>query len=267
MRTLFILSIASGYGGAERSMEIVLRHLPPDVAVHIYAESDLHIERLLRPGAMPPHARLVRLPATGTLWGRRLAALRLCLDVRIHRPQALLVNTHRSALVAAMAAKVIKNLGQLCSLYVRDFLWRDLDYIFERLAGARVIAPSRVVAQRIGYLNPFFIEPLGRASFEVIPDMVEMPAGDVRYDGPMLHLATINPWKGHADLVLALGELKRQTMPRCVRVCRDSSRLWIWAIAMSCSLTCPTRTPCSGPAGRWSCRRFPTPAGPRLLAA
>jgi glycosyltransferase involved in cell wall biosynthesis len=125
-----------------------------------------------------------------------------------HHPQALLINTHSSALVAAMAAKWIKNLGQRCHLYVRDFLWRDLDFIFHRLQGARVIAPSRVVEKRIGYLKPFFLEPFGMSKFEVIPDMVEMPSGGVQYDGPLLHLATVNPWKGHLDLMLALSELK-----------------------------------------------------------
>ncbi len=210
MRTLFILSIASGYGGAERSIEIMLRHMPPGVAVHVYAESALHIERLMRPGGLPQPVRLVRTTGSETLWGRRRAALRLVRDVLKHRPQAVLVNTHGAALIAAMAAKVVADLGPRSILYVRDFLWRDLDYIFGRLSGARVIAPSAVVAQRIGYLTPFYLTPVGLSSFEVFPDMVEVPSGDVHYDGPFLHLATINPWKGHIDLMLALHELKRQ---------------------------------------------------------
>jgi glycosyltransferase involved in cell wall biosynthesis len=211
MRTLFIISIASGYGGAERSIETFLQHLPSDVNVHIYAESQLHIERLCRAGALPKSARLVRAwPSTQNLWGRRLAAMRLIADVRRYHPQAVLVNTHSSALVAAMAAKFMKDLGRLSTLYVRDFLWRDLDFIFDRLQGARILTPSQVVTQRIGYLNPFYMTSPEDASFGVIPDMVNIPSGPVRHDGSLLHLATINPWKGHADLMLALHIVKSQ---------------------------------------------------------
>ncbi len=218
MRTLFILSIASGYGGAERSIETILQHLPNDVKVRIYAESPLHIERLSLAGAIPKGARLVKIMVTTqTVLGRRLAAMRLAVDVCKYQPEVVLVNTHSAALVAAMAAKFVKGLGHRCTLYIRDFLWRDLDFIFERLSGASVITPNQVVIRRIGYLNPFYLAPVGLSSFDVIPDMVLIPSGEVCHDGPLLHLATINPWKGHADLILALHALKLQG--RIIQAC------------------------------------------------
>lgn len=213
MKTLFILSMASGYGGAERSIETILQHLPPDVSVHVYAQNPLHIERLSRPDCLPKWARLVRVANTQTVSGRRLAALRLIWDLLRHQPQAVLVNTHSSALVAAMASKLIHDLDSRCTLYVRDFLWRDLDFIFERLARARVVTPSEVVAQRVGYLSPHYLLPLGLCAHGVLPDMVNLPRGEVMHDGPLLHLATINPWKGHADLMLALATLRDRGHP------------------------------------------------------
>jgi glycosyltransferase involved in cell wall biosynthesis len=211
MKTLFILSIASGYGGAERSIETILQHLPADISLRIYAESPLHIERLTSAGVMPKGAQLVKIMVTTqTVWGRRLAALRLAMDIRKYQPEVLLVNTHSSALVVAMAAKLFKGLGTRCTLYIRDFLWRDLDFIFERLSGARVITPNQVVTKRIGYLTPYYLKPFGSSSFAVVPDMVNIPFGEVSYEGPLLHLATINAWKGHVDLILALHTLKLQ---------------------------------------------------------
>jgi glycosyltransferase involved in cell wall biosynthesis len=135
-----------------------------------------------------------------------MAALRLAMDVRRHDPAVILVNTHAGALIAAKAAMTIPDLGSRCFLFVRDYMWENLDHIFGRLGGARVLVPHRSVAERNGYLAPFHIGP-GAASWTESPDMVEISDVPVSFDGPMLHLATVNPWKGHADLMLAMERL------------------------------------------------------------
>lgn len=210
MRQLIVLSMAAGYGGAERSMELILRHAPADVVLKVYAESPFHLQRLSRAGALPRGAKLVRVADTGSKWGRRQAAMRLALDCLRHPEAVLLINTHASALVASMAARLVPELGRRSHLYVRDFLWSDLDFIFSRLAGARVLVPSSAVLERRPYLAPFHVQPIGPAVCSVIPDMVGIPSEPVRYDGPLLHLATVNHYKGHVDLMLALHELKSQ---------------------------------------------------------
>ncbi|WP_313514286.1 glycosyltransferase family 4 protein [Pseudomonas sp.] len=210
MRTLFILSIQSGYGGAERSIEIALRHLPEEVRVVVFTQSEAHRERLLQPGALPANGRLIHVRASERASGRRIAALRLLLEYLRYRPDAILVNTQRSALIAAMAARFMRPLARRCHLYVRDFLWQDLDFIFARLPGAPLLLPNAVVMQRLGYLSPMHAAPLGASPWSVVPDMVEIPAGEVSYDGPILHLATLNPWKGHIDLALALHHLRQR---------------------------------------------------------
>ena len=216
MKRLFILSAATGYGGAERSVELVARQLPEGIEATIFAHNAEHIARLARPGGMAPGARLIRLGTIDALAGKRRAVLRLALEYLRHRPDAVLVNTHASALLAAMAAKFVPALGARCHLYVRDFLWEDLEYIFGRLTGARVLAPSAAVPARCGYLHPLFIEPFGAAPCDVVPDMTEIPSGPVSYEGPLLHLATVNPWKGHADLAMAVWRLREQGLPAVV---------------------------------------------------
>lgn len=208
MKKLFILSIASGYGGAERSIEIILRHLPPDLMVRIYAENNLHLEKLMQPDALPPNGKLIRIKDSSSLWGRRKASLRLVADCLLHPDAAILINTNTSARIAAMSAKFMPSLGKRCYIYIRDFLWQDLDYIFSRLPELMIFLPSASVTKRLGYINPFYLQPTGPAPFSVIPDMTTVPPGQVTYDGPFLHLATINPWKGHVDLMMALKILK-----------------------------------------------------------
>lgn len=217
MTRLFILSIATGYGGAERSIETMLPHFPSDIEVRVYAAHPEHIRQLSRPGLLPPNVKLICLPEKNSIANNRMAMLRLSADYLRYRPKAILVNTHMSALIAAMVAKLIPDFGRRCHLFVRDFLWEDLDYIFGRLSGAKVLMPSAVVGERIGYLNPFYFSPSDATRCRIVPDMVDLPAGDVSYDGPILQLATINRWKGHADLMLALRHLKAKTSPVDVR--------------------------------------------------
>ncbi len=208
MKTLFILSMASGYGGAERSIEMILRHLPADLNVRVYAENQLHLDQLRQAGAMPPNGKLIRIGSSATYWGKRKASLRLLYDCITHPDAVLLINTNTSALIAAMTAKFLPSLGKRSHVYIRDFLWEDLDYVFSRLPGLQVLLPSASVSKRLGYLAPFYLQPTGPAPFAVVPDMALLPSGPVNYDGPFLHLATVNPWKGHVDLMMALKLLK-----------------------------------------------------------
>jgi len=208
MSNLFVLSIASGYGGAERDLELLMQHLPTGTALHLYAENGEHHARLASPGVLPGGARLIRLAATGTLASRRIAALRLVFDYLCYRPQSILLNTQASALIAAMAAKYLPEIGKRCHIFVHDFLWDELPYVFGRLTGARVLVPDSCVIERCGYLAPFYVEPFGAFPYAVLPSPVTLPHGPVCYNGPILHLATVNPWKGHVDLLMAIHQLK-----------------------------------------------------------
>lgn len=208
MTRLFIISVASGYGGAERSIEIIARHLPDEIETSIYAAHPEHIARLEAVARTRSNLRIRTLSARPRLLFRQLAALSLLADFRTHAPDAVLINTHASALLCAMVARRAPQLAERSALFVRDFLWQDLDYIFSRLPASRVFVPSEVVAERGGYLFPFHVGPNGR-TVTVIPDMVDLPApSPAPHGGPFLHLATVNRWKGHAELMLAAHQLR-----------------------------------------------------------
>lgn len=206
MAPLFIVSLEAGYGGAERSIETVLQHLPAHLTARVYAQAPEHLaelKRLAHPDALGQRLQVVPVSNCFTAWGRKRIALRLAYDVWRQRPQAVLLNTHMSALVATMVARLLPDLGRRCCLYVRDFQWRELDLIFGRLRGAKVLVPSQAVLQRWGYLAPVHVAPWGPAPVRVLPCMVALPSGPCGYDGPFLHLATVNPMKGHMDLMQA----------------------------------------------------------------
>lgn len=216
MKKLFLVSVASGYGGAERCIELIARHMPTDIRVWVFAQNAEHITELRRPGVLSPHITLIRIGQTRTLQGRYWAALRLAFEYLRQRPDKMIFNTHTSALLAAMVSRFIPEIGRLSYLYVRDFLWTDLPYIFGRLAGVRVLVPNEVVIERAGYLSPWYLAPTGRASWKALPGMVEIPHDLPSYGSTFLHLATVNPWKGHVDLILAVQKLSARGIQVCV---------------------------------------------------
>ncbi len=215
MSRLFIVSVATGYGGAERSIEIIARHLPPQLSTTIYASHPEHVARLRDAADGRENLRIRRLRADDDAFTRRVEAMKLVIDDSRRQPQAILANTHASALLCAIAARVRPSMAQRTSLYVRDFLWRDLDYVFSRLGSSKVLVPDPVVLRRLGYLAPSYLRE-GHGEVTVLPDMVELSDRPVSYDGPVLHLATINPWKGHHHLLLAASRLKRAG--RCIEL-------------------------------------------------
>lgn len=162
MSRLFIVSIATGYGGAERSIEIIARHLPEEVETTIYAAHPEHIANLDAVARLRSNLRIRPLSATPRLLPRQLAAQILLGEFKRQTPDAVLINTHASALLCSMVARREPRMAERSSLYVRDFQWRDLDYIFSRLPRGPVLVPNEVVAERTGYLFPFHIGPNGR---------------------------------------------------------------------------------------------------------
>jgi hypothetical protein len=132
----------------------------------------------------------------------------------------VLANTSVSARILAAAARWLPSLGARSFVYVRDFLWPDLGQVLQPLVGATILVPSQVVLERPGYLEPF-VAPRGPLRALVVPDMVELPAQGAASlplaAGPLLHLATVNPWKGHATLISAAALLQGAGTPVLIR--------------------------------------------------
>lgn len=211
-RRLSVLSVAHGYGGAERSLEILLRHAPADLDITVYYANADHFAELSRFAPANARLRLVRLSASEGNWSRRLAALRLVRDLRRTTPHPLLVNTMPGAVLAAMAARYVPDLGADTALFIHDFQWHGLARVFSRLSGARIFVPHRVVLDRLGYLNPWHL-PQGAQAPVIIPAMIEATTPATRFDGPLLHLASLNGYKGHTDLLVAARHLLQAGTP------------------------------------------------------
>ncbi len=213
---LLVVSVSPGYGGAERSMEIILRHLPPGQQAAVLAESPLHLHALRQ--IARPSLHITAVASTNAAAFDRAVQRFIALYLQL-RPSAVLANTGVSARILAAATRWLPGLGARSFIYVRDFLWQNLGQVLQPLAGATILVPHQVVLQRIGYLEPF-VAPRGSLRALVVPDMVELPAPAATAPppgGPLLHLATVNAWKGHTTLISAARMLLAAGTPVRIR--------------------------------------------------
>ncbi|MCW5773976.1 MAG: glycosyltransferase family 4 protein [Rhodospirillaceae bacterium] len=204
---LLLISAGTGYGGAERCLEIVLRHLPPHIRVTILAESRLHLAALAAQAR--PEVEVVVVDTT-TPEAIRDAARRLAWAWLRLWPRAVLTNTQLSARLLAAVPPWLRGLRCRSFVYVHDFQWFDMEALFARLERATVLVPDRVVLERPGYLDRF-VRPGGRRRAVELPCPFELPAeapGEPPPDAPFLHLATVNPWKGHTHLIEAVAKAR-----------------------------------------------------------
>ena len=206
-RKLLILSAAPGYGGAERSIETIVSHLPDNFEVHVLAESSMHIEAL----AACRHSGLI-VHRVDTRDGEMLAQAAFTLMsvwIRV-QPDVIIANTYDSARILSRARRLLPEIDRKAFIYVRDFLWGSIDRLLARLPNAAIIVPHEVVLERPGYLTRTAAD--GRRVY-IMPDMAIVEPDAPPHStgaGPMLHLATVNPWKGHSDLLEAVAEIHRR---------------------------------------------------------
>ncbi|WP_245431228.1 glycosyltransferase [Rhodoplanes roseus] len=206
-RPLVIVSVATGYGGAERNIEILLPHVPAGRTVVVFACNPYHLERLHRidrPGLEihavdAAHDSFVR--DAGRLLMQRCLAL---------RPSAILGNTLDSLRILVHAARRLPGLDARCFVFVHDFLWRDYEPLLASLPRATLLVPDRSVLEKPDYVGRF-VRPHGALRALVVPNPVDVPGAtpEAAPGAGFLHLATVNGFKGHVHLARAAGRLRK----------------------------------------------------------
>ncbi len=199
MRTLFVFSNASHYGGAEKSIEAILPELAREYRILVFAENQRHVEALN--GLNLGKGRVIAL-AGGNGPGTWFATVRRVRGY-MHRfsPDAIIANTNKAGLLAMFAQRTSK--GSVPALvFVRDFLWRYKRIIFSGLRSSVVVAPSEAVAS-----HPAWHRILSGVNVRVISDAV-LPAQDTfsplnEASSMVLCLANIARWKGLHHLIAA----------------------------------------------------------------
>lgn len=204
---LFILSVATGYGGAERNIETLLPGLAAERTVVVFASNPRHLAELEKIGH--PGLELHRVDAARDGFAESAAELML----RLHddfRPSAILANTLDSLRILARCASGRRDLAAKSFFYVHDFQWSGYGPLLQAMAPATLLVPDRSVLDKPDYISRH-AWPHGPLRALVLPNPVRIPPvapEPLAADAPFLHLATVNPFKGHmllADAAAMLG--------------------------------------------------------------
>ena len=203
--TVFILSNMREFGGAERSIGTLMPYLAAAAEVRVFVENDQHFQLLSR--IQNPRLRLVRTAkGNSPLAFARTLSLLLYYFVK-ERPQALLANGHKGAVMLALLSCVTFWASPRRGVIIRDPSYDHLGFVVRRLKDAVFFAPTQMIFE----LQPYLDRGLGRCRTEVIPNAVEIPESapesaveNANYIGCC---ARIVPMKGIQLLIRAYGLL------------------------------------------------------------
>jgi glycosyltransferase involved in cell wall biosynthesis len=208
-RPLFILSVAGGYGGAERNIEILLPRILRTRRVVILAANPYHLARLWEfpPANLEIHAVDAARDSFVREAGRILIPRYLAL-----RPSAIFANTLDSLRILSHVAGRVPEIDGLAFFCVHDFQWRDYEALLAVLPRATLLAPDRCVLEKPDYIGRF-LQPDGPLRARVLPNPVDLPEAEPRplaADAAFLHLATVNGFKGHRHLAEAAALVRKR---------------------------------------------------------
>lgn len=199
---VFVFSNASHYGGAEKSLELMLPALAETFTLTIFAEHKRHVGALT--AMRLPGAGIVALPE-----GNRPAAWRQSIGVARERlaaqkPRLLLTNSNKGAMLAAVLQR-IEPAAPPALVYIRDFLWKHRRFILRALRDFEVVVPSAAVTDHPGWrklLAPHKTNVIANAATCPPEAALETDPGPT-----ILCLANLARWKGIHHLIRAYARL------------------------------------------------------------
>lgn len=206
MKSLFVLSNASGYGGAEKSIEVFISHLSNRYNITIFVENHTHIEELksIKKEKQASYEIVSLSEGKGIL-----TTIKNCFQIykqcREYRPEYILANTNKAGFYLAILSYLGITNNKIF-LYIRDFQWKYLEFILEKLQKAYILIPSGAVLEKEEYLFELVREKKVFAVADPCSERTELNGiGKCKY---ILCLANLSKWKGINYLVSSYEKCK-----------------------------------------------------------
>lgn len=198
METVLILSIAGGYGGAEKSIEIIIQRLAKTHRVIVCVEDDQHRKTLKEMGLTNLQIIPIRKSRRNILFN----LVKIFQLLHNHKLRMCLANTNKGAYYLALLSLVTQIDMKNLLIYVRDFQWRYLRFITYFLRNAKYLLPTQALLDKDDYIKRY----INKENFFITGDPVlinqaiEQESEENDY---ILALANIAYWKGLIYLLKA----------------------------------------------------------------
>lgn len=201
MKTYLILSCATGYGGAEKSLELLAAELAKNGRVIVFAENDRHIKAL---NQIQGNISVVRLH-TGKSPVTIISTLRTVLKYyHKYKDAYFLSNTNKGAFYMALLKAFVSLPQKRMIIYIRDYQWKYRKFIFNKLNHANYAIPTASLLEKENFLKKY----ISADQVSVTGNPVKLP-DDPKINGTndyFLLLANISRWKGIIYLLKAYDE-------------------------------------------------------------
>lgn len=201
MNKLLVLSNANGYGGAEKSLESIVKELVKKYDVYIIVENDEHKKNL------SSKAKIIQLPKGKGIFSILISLFILIKVLVKNNYKNILVNTNKGAFFIAIVSYlgILKKSKLL--IYIRDFQWKYQKFIFRSLNSTN--HTYLLTTQAFFDYESFFSKNIKK--YKIIPNFVNEPniIKKTILDKKVILLpAMINRWKGIEYLIEAVNLLK-----------------------------------------------------------
>lgn len=191
METFILLSCAGGYGGAEKSLELLAAELANRGLVIVLAENKNHIDALSQ---IKGNIVVKQLPKgkSPLIIFKSLFTIRKYFSK--YTNAKILVNTNKGALYLALLSYLISLTKKRIIIYVRDYQWKYTDFIFSKLKNVEYAIPTESILERDQYLNSY----IPRDHVHITGNPVLLPHEELtqQQGSYFLLLANISRWKG-----------------------------------------------------------------------
>lgn len=193
MNHYIIFSNASGYGGAEKSLELIVKRLADsNDFITVFAENNSHIESLkIIQGVKVVSLRKGNgiIATIYNLW------IILCTFVRAQNSY-ILTNTNKGAMYLSLISQIYPIDQHRVIVYIRDFQWKYVKFIFRKLSDVNIAVPSLAVAENSKYKDLLKNYDVFGTGNPVASNSIDKIKRNNTLSPYILCLTNISRWKG-----------------------------------------------------------------------
>lgn len=199
MKRIAILSNAGGYGGSEKSIELLLPLLAQTYQVDIFVENQEHYQMLLKMREIN-NVTIIRFHGGKTIVDIGIDIWMFIKYLLRTSPHYIWTNTNKAAFFLSLVPSNLLKRTEKNIFYIRDFQWKYVKYIFFRL-GKLGIFLSPTLAYKEYYSQAIFRE----ISCKVIPDpvVIDTYESNVVNENYIVAMGGISRLKGYDLLIQA----------------------------------------------------------------
>lgn len=147
MQHLIIMSIASGYGGAEKGIELMIKYLKDSFNITVVLENNQHYNNIRAIGDI----NIIKLETGNGI----LETIKNLMKINklFANNQIFLSNTNKSAFYLAIFCFFGRIKSENITYFVKDFQWKYMKFINKMLKKSNCLIPSAALTERDFYLD------------------------------------------------------------------------------------------------------------------